>query len=110
LLRILPLDVSRPYLAIADSVVRFADFRIFGASSAVHTHDQINCATRQLSLPAEFRGLNIPSFALDVEPAHNASFDATLASLITNYESESLGPLYGIIRHELHNVATSTLP
>jgi hypothetical protein len=26
-----------------------------------------------------------------------------------NYESDALGPMYGIIRHELPNVATSTL-
>jgi hypothetical protein len=34
----------------------------------------------------------------------------SLANQITNYESESLGPLYGLIRHELLNVATSALP
>jgi hypothetical protein len=62
------------------------------------------------SLPAEFGGLNAPSLALDDELAHYASFDATIACLITtHYESESLGPLYGIIRHELQNVATSAL-
>jgi hypothetical protein len=30
--------------------------------------------------------------------------------MIIDYESESLGPLYGLIRQELLNVATSTLP
>jgi hypothetical protein len=29
--------------------------------------------------------------------------------MITDYESESLGPMYGLIRQELLNVATSTL-
>jgi hypothetical protein len=42
--------------------------------------------------------------------AHYASFTATLANLITDYESEPLGPLCGLIRHEQLNVATSTLP
>jgi hypothetical protein len=59
---------------------------------------------------AKFGGLNVPSLELDAEHAHYASFTATLANLITDYESESLGPLYGLIRHELLNVATSTLP
>jgi hypothetical protein len=43
-------------------------------------------------LPAEFGGLNIPSLELDAEPANYASFIATLANLITDYEFESLGP------------------
>jgi hypothetical protein len=52
----------------------------------------------------------VPSLALDVELAHYASFDAILANLTTDYESESLGPLYGIIRHEPHNVTISSFP
>jgi hypothetical protein len=70
----------------------------------------VNCAKRQLSLPAEFGGLNVPSLELDIELAHYASFIATLANLISDYESESLGPMYSLIRHEELNVATSTLP
>jgi hypothetical protein len=61
----------------------------------------MNCANRQLSLHAEFGGLNVPPLDLDAEPAHYASFSATLPNLIIDYESESLGPLYGLIRHEL---------
>jgi hypothetical protein len=72
---------------------------MFGVFPEVQTNDQIICATRQLSLPAEFGGLNVPPLALDAEPPHFVSFDATLASLTTHYKSESLGPLYGIIRH-----------
>jgi hypothetical protein len=30
--------------------------------------------------------------------------------MIIDYDSESLGPMYGLIRHELLNVAISTLP
>jgi hypothetical protein len=56
-------------------------------------------------LPAEFSGLNIPSLELDAELANYASFIATLANLIIDYESESLGPMYGLIRQELMNVA-----
>jgi hypothetical protein len=52
----------------------------------------------------------VPSLALYVEPAHYASFDATLASRVTDDESKSLGPLYGTICHELHSIASSTLP
>jgi hypothetical protein len=70
----------------------------------------MNCAERQLSLPAEFRGLNVPSLELDAVPAHYASFPATLANLIADYESASLDPMYGLIRQELQNVATSALP
>jgi hypothetical protein len=70
----------------------------------------VNGAKRHLSLPAEFGGLNVPSLEIDAELPHYASFTATLANLITDYESESLGPLYGLIRHELLSVATSTLP
>jgi hypothetical protein len=62
------------------------------------SHDQSNCATRKLFLIAEFRGLNVPLLALDAKPAHYASFEATLASLINHHESESLGPLHGTIR------------
>jgi hypothetical protein len=50
------------------------------------------------------------SLALDVEHAHCASFYATLTNLTNYHESESLGPFYGVIRREVHSVATSTLP
>jgi hypothetical protein len=75
-----------------------------------YKHYQLNCAKRQLSLPAEFGGLNVPSLEVDAEYANYASFTATLANLISNYESESLGPMYGLIRQELLHVATCTLP
>jgi hypothetical protein len=58
----------------------------------------MNCAERKLSLPAEFGGLNVPSLELDAVSAHYASFHATLANLITDCESESLDPTYGLIR------------
>jgi hypothetical protein len=110
LLLTLPLDICRPYLATANRAVRATVYRILGVSLDAETLDQLNCAKRQLSLPAEFWGLNVPSLELDAEHAHYASFTATLANLIANYESESLGPLYGLIRHELLNVVTSNLP
>jgi hypothetical protein len=31
--------------------------------------------------------INVPSLELDVEPAHYASFNATLANIINDYES-----------------------
>jgi hypothetical protein len=81
-----------------------------GVSLDAQTLDQLNCAKRQLSLPAEFGVLNVPSLELDAEHAHYASFTAIFANLIIDYESESLGPLYGLIRQELLNFATSPLP
>jgi hypothetical protein len=74
-------------------------FVFFCVSPEVQAHEQINPATRELSLPAEFGGLNVPSLALDAELAHYASFEASVAILIIDYEYESLGPLYGIICH-----------
>jgi hypothetical protein len=109
LLRTLPHDICRLYLATPDIAVRTAVFRILGVSQDVHTLDQLNCAKRELSLPAEFGGLNVPSLKLDAAPTHYTSFTATLANLITDYDSKSLGPMYGLIRQELLNVATSTL-
>jgi hypothetical protein len=105
LLRTLPPDICRPYLAVPKAV-----YRILGVSQDAQTLDQLNCAKRQLSLPTEFGGLNVPSLELDAELAHYASFTATLAKMIIDSESESLGPLYGLIRQELLNVASSTLP
>jgi hypothetical protein len=81
-----------------------------GVSQDAQTLDKLNCAKRQLSLPAEFGGFNVPTLELGAEIAHYASFTATLANLIIDYESESLGPLYGLIRQEILNVATSSLP
>jgi hypothetical protein len=45
-------------LATADITVRTAIFRSLGVSRDVQTLDQLNCAKRQLSLPAEFGGLS----------------------------------------------------
>jgi hypothetical protein len=107
--RTLPPDICRLYLGVAYRVVRTAVFGILGVSHDVQTLDKVNCAKCKLSLPAEFRGLNVPSLELDAKLAHYASFIATLANLISDYESESLGSMLGLIRHELLNVAT-TLP
>jgi hypothetical protein len=110
LLRTLPPYICRPYLTTEDRAVRTAVYRILGVSHDVQTLYKLNCAKRQLSIAAEFGGLNVPSLELDAEPARYATFTAILANLIIDYESESLGPLYGIIRHDLLNIATSTLP
>jgi hypothetical protein len=88
-----PFDICRPYLAAAKRASRASVFRILGVSHDVQTLDQLNCAKRQLSLPAEFGGLNVLSLELDVEPLHYASLTATLANLIIDYVSESLGPM-----------------
>jgi hypothetical protein len=110
LLRTPPLDICRPYLDATDIAVRTAVSRILGVSHDVQTLDKLNCANHQLSLPAGFGGLNVPSLELDAAIAHYASFTATLANLVTDYEIKWLGPMYGLIRQELLNVATSTLP
>jgi hypothetical protein len=91
-------SICRPYLAVAYSVVRTAVIRILGVSHDIQTLDKLNCVKRQLSLPAEFGGLNVPSLELDAERVHYASFTAILAYLITDYESESLDPMCGLIR------------
>jgi hypothetical protein len=83
-----PPHICRPYLAIACRAVRNAFYRILDVSQDLQRLDKLNCAKRQLSLPAEFGGLNVPSLDLDAEYAHYASFTATLANLIFYYESE----------------------
>jgi hypothetical protein len=110
LLRTLPPDNCRMYLAAAYVAVRTIVFRILGVSHDVQTLDQLIRAKRELPLPAEFGRLNVPSLELDAAHAHYVAFTATLANRITDTESESLGPMYGLIRQELLNVATSTLP
>jgi hypothetical protein len=70
LLCTLPLDIFRPYLAPTNRAVRNVVFRILGISHDVESFEQINCAKRQLSLSAEFRGLNTPSLELDAEHVH----------------------------------------
>jgi hypothetical protein len=64
LLSTLPHDICRPYIAIACRAVSSAIFRILGVSQDVQTLDQLNCAKRKLSLPAEFGGLNVTSLEL----------------------------------------------
>jgi hypothetical protein len=84
LLRTLLHDICRPYLVVPDRAVRIAAFQILGVSQDVQTLDHLNCAKRQLSLPADLGGLNVPSLELDV---HCASFNATLANLFIDYGS-----------------------
>jgi hypothetical protein len=57
LLRTLPPNICRPYLATPDRAVRTKGYRILSVSHDVQTLDQLNCAKRQLSVPAEFGGL-----------------------------------------------------
>jgi hypothetical protein len=98
LLHTLTPDICRPYLVAANTAVCTAVFKILGVSHDAQTLDQRNFSKRQLSLPAEFGGLNVPPLELDVEPAQYALLTATLANMISDYESESLGPMYGLIR------------
>jgi hypothetical protein len=46
----------------------------------------------------EFGRLNVSSLELDDEHAHYVAFIATFAYVNTNYESESLGNVYGLVR------------
>jgi hypothetical protein len=93
-----PFDICRPHLATTYRAVRIVVHRILGVSQDVQTLEQLNCARRKPSLRAEFGGLNVSSLELDDEHAHYALLTATLANMIADYESESLGPMYGIIR------------
>jgi hypothetical protein len=88
LLRTLPLDICRSYLFIANRAVRSNIFRILGVSQDVQTLDHLNHVTHQLPVPAEFGGLNVPSLELDAEHAHYASYTATFANVIIDYEPE----------------------
>jgi hypothetical protein len=99
-----PPNICRPYLTLVDRAVRYV---VLGVSHDLQTIDQLNCAKRQLSLPMEFGGLMYcpPSSTLNY-----ASFNATLANMNTDGESESLGSMCGLVRQELLNVAISTLP
>jgi hypothetical protein len=108
LLSALPPDICRQYLAAEDRAVHTAIFQVLGVSHDVQTLDQLNCANRQFPLSAEFKGFNVPSLELNDEHAHYASFNATPANMINDCESESLGPMYDLIRQEQLNVATST--
>jgi hypothetical protein len=72
--------------------------------------DRLDCAQRQISLPSEFGGLNVPSLELDDELAQYTLFTTTFANFIKYNESESLGHVYCLIREHLLNVAASTLP
>jgi hypothetical protein len=105
-----PPEVCRPYLAIVDSVARCVVFRILGFPRRYKHIIKVIAPCVRSPFPWSFGGLNMPSLALDFEPAHYASFEATLASLISDCDSKSLSPFYGTIRHELQNVATSPLP
>jgi hypothetical protein len=112
LLRTLPIDICRSYLAIACRAICIAVFRILGVSQDIQTLGKLNSVKRKLSLSTELGGLNAPSLELDAKHTHYyASFNANRVNLITNYESDSLGPMYGLIHNnELFHVATSTKP
>jgi hypothetical protein len=92
-------DICRPHLVNVDREVRTSVFRVLGVSQDLQTLGKLNCTKRKLSPPAQFRGLNVPSLELNDERAHYASFNATLAKSTTDFESESLGHMHGIIRH-----------
>jgi hypothetical protein len=93
-----PFDICRPHLAIAYMAVRIVVYRTLGVFHDAQTLEQLNCAKRKLFLRAEFGRLNVTSLELGDEYAHYALLTTTLANMIADYGSESLGPMYGIIR------------
>jgi hypothetical protein len=97
LLHILRPDIYRPYLVARDRAVRIAVFSIFGVSHNVQVLDQLNCAKRQLSLPSEMGGLNVPQARRRTCSLCFIHGDPR-ANMIVDYESESLSHMYGLIR------------
>eukprot|EP00873_Tetraselmis_striata_P021074 jgi/Tetstr1/441338/TSEL_029589.t1 len=107
--RMMPPPELDPFLAAGDAANISAAFSLLGLDACDQSTPRMEAAIVQMSMPADFGGLNLALLQSEAPAAFYSAQSVVLPKLVREY-GPALGPLYEAVRAEVSSVATSALP
>eukprot|EP00873_Tetraselmis_striata_P014259 jgi/Tetstr1/434523/TSEL_023615.t1 len=107
--RVMPPSELDPFLEAVDSANISAAFSLLGLDACDQSTPRMEAAIVQMSMPADFGGLNLALLQSEAPAAFYSAQSVVLPKLVREY-GPALGPLYEAVRAEVSSVATSALP
>eukprot|EP00873_Tetraselmis_striata_P001367 jgi/Tetstr1/421631/TSEL_012572.t1 len=107
--RMMPLSELDPFLEAVDAANISAAFSLLGLDACDQSTPRMEAAIVQMSMPADFGGLNLALLQSEAPAAFYSAQSVVLPKLVREY-GPALGPLYEAVRAEVSSVATSALP
>eukprot|EP00873_Tetraselmis_striata_P021592 jgi/Tetstr1/441856/TSEL_030068.t1 len=107
--RMMPPPELDPFLEAVDAANISAAFSLLGLDACDQSTPRMEAAIVQMSMPADFGGLNLALLQSEAPAAFYSAQSVVLPKLVREY-GPALGPLYEAVRAEVSSVATSALP
>eukprot|EP00873_Tetraselmis_striata_P013148 jgi/Tetstr1/433412/TSEL_022686.t1 len=107
--RMMPPSELDPFLEAVDAANISAAFSLLGLDACDQSTPRMEAAIVQMSMPADFGGLNLALLQSEAPAAFYSAQSVVLPKLVREY-GPALGPLYEAVRAEVSSVATSALP
>eukprot|EP00873_Tetraselmis_striata_P022128 jgi/Tetstr1/442392/TSEL_030518.t1 len=107
--RMMPPSELDPFLEAVDAANIYAVFSLLGLDACDQSTPRMEAAIVQMSMPADFGGLNMALLQSEAPAAFYSAQSVVLPKLVREY-GPALGPLYEAVRAEVSSVATSALP
>eukprot|EP00873_Tetraselmis_striata_P014596 jgi/Tetstr1/434860/TSEL_002574.t1 len=107
--RMMPPPELDPFLAAVDAANISVAFSLLGLDACDQSTPRMEAAIVQMSMPADFGGLNLALLQSEAPAAFYSAQSVVLPKLVREY-GPALGPLYEAVRAEVSSVATSALP
>eukprot|EP00873_Tetraselmis_striata_P004493 jgi/Tetstr1/424757/TSEL_015274.t1 len=107
--RMMPPSELDPFLEAVDAANISAAFSLLGLDVCDQSTPRLEAAIVQMSMPADFGGLNLALLQSEAPAAFYSAQSVVLPKLVREY-GPALGPLYEAVRAEVSSVATSALP
>eukprot|EP00873_Tetraselmis_striata_P013896 jgi/Tetstr1/434160/TSEL_002484.t1 len=107
--RMMPPSELDPFLEAVDAANISAAFSLLGLDACDQSTPRMEAAIVQMSMPADFGGLNLALLQSEAPAAFYSAQSVVLPKLVREY-GPALGPVYEAVRAEVSSVATSALP
>eukprot|EP00873_Tetraselmis_striata_P012446 jgi/Tetstr1/432710/TSEL_022077.t1 len=107
--RMMPPSELDTFLEAVDAANISAAFSLLGLDACDQSTPRMEAAIVQMSMPADFGGLNLALLQSEAPAAFYSAQSVVLPKLVREY-GPALGPLYEAVRAEVSSVATSALP
>eukprot|EP00873_Tetraselmis_striata_P011342 jgi/Tetstr1/431606/TSEL_021136.t1 len=108
--RMMPPSELDPFLEAVDAANISAAFSLLGLDACDQSTPRMEAAIVQMSMPADFGGLNLALLQSEAPAAFYSAQSVVLPKLVREYGPALGGPLYEAVRAEVSSVATSALP
>eukprot|EP00873_Tetraselmis_striata_P026060 jgi/Tetstr1/446324/TSEL_033867.t1 len=107
--RMMPPSELDPFLEAVDAANISAAFSLLGLDACDQSTPRMKAAIVQMSMPADFGGLNLAFLQSEAPAAFYSAQSVVLPKLVREY-GPALGTLYEAVRAEVSSVAMSALP